>query len=81
MSNFFSTKDLTSATFIAYSGVKFALEYDAATKSWTFVDPEKCQELDFKLRNGESCVEVIKYESTRRTLLGMANVSRNKSSV
>lgn len=77
MNSFFSTKDLISATFIAYSGVKFATEYDAVTKSWTFVEPEKCQELDFKLRNSESLVEVIKYESTRRTLLGMASVSRN----
>ncbi|HRZ18509.1 MAG TPA: hypothetical protein P5136_00390 [Methanofastidiosum sp.] len=73
----FSTKDLVSATFIAYNGVKFASEYDLPTKSWIFEDPEKCQELDFKLRNGESQVEVIKYESVRRTLLGMANVSRN----
>ena len=75
--NSFSTKDLVSATFIAYNGIKFSSEYDLATKSWIFEDPEKCQELDFKLRNGESVVEVIKYEATRRALLGMANVSRN----
>jgi len=77
MSTHFSTKDLISATFISYSGIKFASEYDSVTKSWVFIDPEKCQELDFKLRNGESMVEVIKYESTRRTLLGMASVSKN----
>jgi len=75
----FATKDLVSATFISYNGVKFASEYDPSIKSWVFEDPEKCQELDFQLRNGNALVETIKYESCRRLLLGMANVSRNNN--
>ena len=72
----FSTKDLVSATYISYNGIKFASDYNMETKCWVFENPEKCQELDFKLRNGESSVEAVKWESTRRLLLGMANVSR-----
>lgn len=67
----FITKDLVSATFIAYNGIKFATGYDPEMRSWVFEEPEKCKELDLCLRNGESAVEVLKYESTRRTLLGM----------
>lgn len=72
----FSTKDLVSATYISYNGVKFASEYDPTIKSWVFSDPDRCQELDFQLRNGEAKVEVVKWESTRRVLLGMANLAR-----
>lgn len=68
----FYTRDLVSAAYIAYNGVKFAADYDIATKSWVFQDPEKCKELDLSLRNGEASVEVVKYESVRRNLLGMA---------
>jgi len=65
------TRDLASATYIAYSGIKFAKNYDKANRSWVFQDPDTCDELDLKLRNGEALVEVIKYESVRRNLLGM----------
>lgn len=65
------TRDLASATYIAYNGVKFAKNYDKANRSWIFQDPDVCEDLDLKLRNGEASVEVIKYESVRRNLLGM----------
>ena len=71
LESFYNTRDLASATYIAYSGVKFSKPYDKTTRSWYFEDPEKCEKLDLELRNGESFVEVIKYESTRRLLLGM----------
>ena len=76
MNDIYATKDLVSAAFISYNGVKFASDYDKDTKSWKFENPEKCKELDFKLRNGEASVELIKYESTRRTLLGMVHESK-----
>lgn len=69
--NVYMTRDLASATYIAYNGVKFAKNYDKANRSWIFQDPDVCEELDLKLRNGEASVEVIKYESVRRNLLGM----------
>jgi len=69
--NVYMTRDLASATFIAYNGVKFAKNYDKANRSWIFQEPDMCEELDLKLRNGEALVEVIKYESVRRNLLGM----------
>ena len=69
----FSIKDLVSATYIAYNGVKFATGYDQRSKSWVFQDPEKCKQLDLQLRNGETSVEVLRYESTRRMLLGMVS--------
>lgn len=71
----FPTKDLMSAAYIYYTGIKLSSDsngYDKKTRSWIFLDPEKCRELDFTLRNREASVEVIKYESARRTLLGMA---------
>jgi hypothetical protein len=67
----FMTRDLAAATWIAYNNVKFAAGYDKKTKSWVFDDPDKCKDLDLKLRNGEALSEVLKYESTRRNLLGM----------
>lgn len=69
--NTFSTRDLVAATFIAYNGIKFSDDYDQITRSWLFQEPDKCKELNLLLRNGEATVEVIKYESTRRNLLGM----------
>jgi asparagine synthetase A len=71
--DFFATKDLVSATYISYNGVKFASGYDDTIRSWVFEDPQKCSTLDFSLRNGEALVEVNKYESVRRTLLGMVH--------
>ena len=76
--NTFATKDLVSASFISYNGIKFAADYDISIKSWIFEEPERCKELDFKFRNGEAVVEVTKYESVRRTLLGMANVHKKR---
>jgi hypothetical protein len=67
----YTTRDLASAAFIAYNGIKFAFPYDRTSRSWIFSEPDKCEELDLKLRNGEATVEVSKYESTRRILLGM----------
>lgn len=78
MDTTFSTRDLMSAVFIAYNGVKFASGYDAATSCWVFEDPERCRELDLILRNGEAQVEVIRYESTRRALLGMIHARKGK---
>ena len=67
----FMTRDLASATWLAYNDVKFAQGYDKRNKSWIFENPEKCAELDLQLRNGGATAEILKYESTRRNLLGM----------
>ena len=67
----FMTRDLAAATWLAYNNVKFAAGYDKKTKSWVFEDPEKCMALDLTLRNGEATSEILRYESTRRNLLGM----------
>ena len=67
----FVTRDLAAATYLAYSGIKFASNYDKESKSWIFQEPDKCEALDLELRNGEAKVEIIKYESMRRSLLGM----------
>ena len=72
----YMTSDLASATYIAYNGIKFAANYDKVKRSWVFQDPDKCKELDLQLRNGEANVEVVKYESTRRNLLGMVKDAR-----
>jgi hypothetical protein len=72
----FKTKDLISATYIACNGIKFAGGYEPESMSWVFSEPDRCSELDLQLRNGESNVEVTKYESTRRTLLGMVPSKR-----
>ena len=77
MNENFSTKDLVSATYIAYKGVKFASGYNSEIRSWVFEDPDRCLDLDFELRNGEASVEVNKYESLRRTLLGMVHDKKN----
>jgi hypothetical protein len=74
--NVFMTKDLMSATYIFYSGVKLAnisSGYDKKSRSWIFEDLDKCKELDFELRNEGSSVEVLKYESSRRVLLSLAS--------
>lgn len=67
----FMTRDLAAATWLAYNDVKFASGYDKKSKSWVFENPEKCADLDLQLRNGNATVEIVKYESTRRNLLGM----------
>ena len=53
--NVYMTRDLASATYIAYSGIKFAKNYDKANRSWVFQDPDTCDELDLKLRNAAIC--------------------------
>ena len=75
----FSTKDLVSATYITYNGVKFASGYNEETRSWVFEDADECRKLDFDLRNNEAKVEVNKYESVRRTLLGMVHDKKANS--
>ena len=74
----YATRDLISATYIAYNGVKFADKYDEDTRSWIFEDPERCKQLDLQLRNGEAIIELNKYESTRRNLLGMVRDAREE---
>ena len=73
----YATRDLVLATYLKLNGVKLASGYDKDTKSWTFSDPIRCDELSLELRNGESKVEVLKYESTRRNLLGMVYDKRS----
>jgi len=68
----FYTSDLTLAIYLAYNNIRFASTYDKSSKSWVFCDSDKCKELEMSLRNGEAMVEVIKYESLRRNLIGMA---------
>ena len=67
----YSTRDLVLATYLKLNGVKLAAGYDVSTKSWNFGDPIRCNELSLDLRNGEAKVQILDYESTRRTLLGM----------
>jgi hypothetical protein len=69
----YSTRDLVLATYLALKGAKLAGGYELVTKSWVFKDPEICEDLSLELRNGDSSVEVLAYESTRRNLLGMVH--------
>jgi len=70
------TRDLVLATFLKLNNIKLATGYDKKTQSWTFVNPSECDSLSLELRNGESEVEILKYESTRRNLLGMVHDKR-----
>lgn len=74
----FTTRDLVLATYLKLSGVKLASGYDKISKSWSFSDPEICEELSLTLRNGDSKVEILKYESERRSLLGMVHDKKNQ---
>ena len=74
----YTTRDLASAAYIAYNGIKFAANYDPSIRSWIFQDPDRCKELDLQLRNGEATVEVTKYESYRRVLLGMVKQAKEE---
>lgn len=67
----YSTRDLVLATYLSLNNVKLSAGYDPATKSWVFGEAERCDDLSLELRNGDSNVEVLQYESTRRNLLGM----------
>jgi len=67
----YTTRDLVLATYLALKGTKLAGGYEPSSKSWSFRDAKSCEELSLKLRNGDSRVEVLQYESTRRNLLGM----------
>lgn len=73
----YTTRDLVLATFLKLNNIKLASGYDKSTQSWTFVDPQNCENLSLELRNGESSVEILKYESTRRNLLGMVHDRRD----
>lgn len=73
----YMTRDLALATFLRINNVRFSGKYEKETKSWYFHDPEKCEELSIVLRNGESQVEVLEYESIRRNLLGMVHDSKS----
>lgn len=67
----YSTKDLVLATFLKLNGVKLAKGYNPSSKSWSFEDSENCTNLALVLRNGESKVDILEYEATRRNLLSM----------
>lgn len=69
----YSTRDLVLATYLSLKGAKLAGGYESSSKSWPFRDPEMCEDLSLELRNGDSSVEVLAYESTRRNLLGMVH--------
>lgn len=73
----YTTRDLVLATFLKLNNIKLASGYNKDTQSWTFVDPKNCENLSLELRNGESNVEILKYESTRRNLLGMVHDRRD----
>jgi ABC-type arginine/histidine transport system permease subunit len=75
----FYTRDLVLATFLVYSGVKLAKGYDKETGSWVFYDPVECASLSLDLRNGDATVEILKYESIRRNLLGMVHDNTTSS--
>lgn len=72
----YDTKDLTLATFLAYNDVMLAESYDKDTQSWIFVDADRCNSLSLLLRNKKATVEPLKWEATRRTLLGMVHDKR-----
>ena len=74
----FSTKDLVLASYIVYKGIKLAKGYDAETLMWYFEDPVSCEEAALELRNSETQVEVLHYETVRRNLLGMVYDKRPK---
>lgn len=67
------TKDLTLATYFSYNDVPLADTYDKETQSWKFDDYETCHQLSLDLRNRKTLVEPLKWEYTRRTLLGMVH--------
>jgi len=69
----YSTKDLTLATYISYKDIPLALPYDISTQSWFFENYDVCVDLSLELRNKKSLVEPLKWEATRRTLLGMVH--------
>ena len=73
---YYHTKDLTLATFISYKDMSLAAPYDKNTQSWTFENYEECVQLSLDLRNKKAEVEPLKWESTRRTLLGMVHDKR-----
>lgn len=67
----YSTKDLVLATFLKLNGVKLARCYNPSSKAWSFEDANACTDLALTLRNGESKVDILEYEATRRNLLAM----------
>jgi len=73
MNKTYDTKDLTLATYLLYNEVMLAESYDKDTQSWIFADIERCNTLSLTLRNKKSSVEPLKWEATRRTLLGMVH--------
>lgn len=74
----FKTKDLVLATYLRYKDVPLSTGYDYTTNMWVFSDPDKCEKYSLELHNGATAVEVIKYESIRRNLLGMAHDKSQK---
>jgi len=72
----YDTKDLTLATYLHYNDILLAEPYDKDTQSWIFIDVERCNALSLSLRNKKSVVEPLKWEATRRTLLGMVHDKR-----
>ena len=72
----YDTKDLTLATFLSYNDVMLAEPYDKDTQSWIFNEIERCNSLSLTLRNKKAVVEPLKWEATRRTLLGMVHDKR-----
>lgn len=69
----YSTRDLVLATYLKLKGMKLASGYDPSSKTWSFDDPKQCESLSLELRNGDSKVDILEYESTRRNLLGMVH--------
>lgn len=74
----FRTKDLVLATYLRYNSVPLSEGYDYSTNMWVFQDADRCLKLSLDLHNGSAEVEVIKYESLRRNLLGMAHDKSQK---
>ena len=69
----YKTKDLILAVYLRYNNVDMSKGYDYVSKSWVFTNVALCEELALKLHNSSAQVEIIKYESLRRSLLGMAH--------
>ena len=70
--NEFKTKDLVLASYLLYNAIVL-LGYDQLSKSWIFENTDMCNKLTLDLHNSKSNVEVLRYESIRRNLLGMAH--------
>ena len=73
MEKSYATKDLLVASYLRYKDIKLVSDYKKEIKSWVFSDPEICEKLSLDVKNGDTKVDILKFESCRRSLLAMVN--------